>query len=873
MSDQGVLGVGFEVDLNSLTSGLEGAKSQIASVGGAVIDSNDMALASYDELASGVRDSMSSIAESTVSASSGLDEMAAQGSEAGSSLIEVLLSINESVKDVQYAVEAMSSDTTGSIDDLAAEFSKVEEGAQSAGGAIADAGSAASGGGGGGGFLAFFNQIGIGIFNLQNMANMAQQLGSSLLGPAVSAETVTSALTTLDGSAAAASREMDQLNQFAAKTPFKTLDIDQAAEQLQGFGINAGNVVPDITAIGDALGSVGRDTPAELDSVVQIFGKIHTEGKITAATMNELAIHGINGWQALADATGKTIPQVKDLVSKGLLPADQAISDLTSGIEKNPLYQGGMAKAAGTFTGLLSTLQSNWDQVIAAFGTPIIKALEGSLNNLGSTLASPAFQQFAGSVGQGLVTSFQDIGGAVQATAQYFGSFDLGGITYAFKNLGNAVSQIVAPFQHLGDNKGATSFFVDLKNDLSQGLVAGITSVGQFIGGLADDLKQLVSQKDVTSFLGSMKDGFSQVQKIVGGGLGDDFQFLGKTVQQLGQWWQSSMVPAIKQAEPGFEHLGSVVATTIIPALAQIWANGQKLSREVLPPLISAFEAVEPIIVRVGGFLADKLGSAIQTITPDIVAATGAITDFVGQIITRVEPIIQNLWKDIKIGLDWIGPYWPSIWLGIQDVFTGVWDILKGAVQIAWSVISGIIKVGLDIFSGNWGQAWNDIKDTFSGVWDGIKSIATGIWSVIGGGVKAGINGVISQINGFIDHLDSIGIDIGSVHIHPNVPEIPYLATGGFVPPGGMAIAGDPGPNEELVFGGTQGATVLSHSQSLALLAGSTAASARGGNTEAGTIHIHVHLGAQEIGEWMADATGNAMVARIRSQGPVGKVA
>ncbi len=110
MSDQGVLGVGFEVDLNSLTSGLEGAKSQIASVGGAVIDSNDMALASYDELASGVRDSMSSIAESTVSASSGLDEMAAQGSEAGSSLIEVLLSINESVKDVQYAVEAMSSD-------------------------------------------------------------------------------------------------------------------------------------------------------------------------------------------------------------------------------------------------------------------------------------------------------------------------------------------------------------------------------------------------------------------------------------------------------------------------------------------------------------------------------------------------------------------------------------------------------------------------------------------------------------------------------------------------------------------------------------------------------------------------------------------
>jgi tape measure domain-containing protein len=713
-----------------------------------------------------------------------------------------------------------------------------------------------------GGLLNFGAQLGQTMFGVQALWSTAQGLGQSLLGPAISAETVTTALTTLDGSAAAAGAEMQRLNEFAAKTPFKTLDIDQAAEQLQGFGIGAGKVVPEITAIGDALGSVGRDTPAELDGVVQIFGKIHTEGKITAMTMNELAVHGINGWQALADATGKSIPEVKNLVAHGLLPANAAIDDLTKGIEMNPLYKGGMAKAAGTFTGLLSTLQSNWDQVIAAFGTPIIKALEGDLNNLGGTLASPVFQSFAGGVGQGIVSVFQGISGAVSGVAGAFTGLNFGDAHDALVDIGSSfrtAGQFLSSFlNHAGGVKSVLGPVGAAFHDLLQGGLSQVTGLlwdfYTAFDGVATGLEH-----GQGSF-GFLQGTFQQLSKIVGGQLTADFQFLGQTVQQLGAWWQGTMGPAIQQSLPGFESLGATIVTTVIPALAQIWAAGEQLGRTLLPILIGGFETIAPIVVRVGGFLADNLGKAIKFIMPDVVSATTAISQFAEEISVRAEPVVKNISNVIGGFLQWIGPYWPSIWQQVTNDFTAAWDIIKGVVQIAFSIVSGIIKVGLDLASGNWKKAWDDMKDTFSGVWDGIKSIANGVWIEIGGGMKSGINGVIDLINDFIRSIDSIGIDVGPVHIHPDVPQIPHLSTGGFVPPGGMAIAGDPGPYSELVFGGPSGASVLSHSQSLAALAG-------GGGR--GEIHVHNHNHIYLDGQEITDMIGGNVVSNWLNHGPV----
>src|SRR5262249_18597609 len=78
-----------------------------------------------------------------------------------------------------------------------------------------------------------------------------------------------------------------------------------------------------------------------------------------------------------------------------------------------------------------------------------------------------------------------------------------------------------------------------------------------------------------------------------------------------------------------------------------------------------------------------------------------------------------------------------------------------------------------------------------------------------------GINFVIGLINGFIDGLNHLHIDVGPVHVGLSIPHIPYLARGArnFT---GLAVVGDAGP--ELVSLNNQ--NVYSNADSAAMLSG-----------------------------------------------------
>lgn len=632
---------------------------------------------------------------------------------------------------------------------------------------------------------------------------------------------------------------------------------------MQSVGINAKNVIPYIQALGDALDATGRISSADLNQIVDNFDKIQTTGHLTTDVMNSFALAGIDAWSVLEKQTGMTHEQLAKLISSGLYPADKAMKDLTAGIEASPIYKGQMANDANLITGAISTLKSNWDQILAAFGDPIIKGLEPVINNLSASISSPAFKNFAGSIGQGVVDVFKSIGDAGTYIGNVLHSLNLTAFNQAWHDLTTAVQPLIADFQNLGN------VLNPIKGDFDP-LAEAIANIGKsglgvlttMIEDLAHAFQGLGQGGGGASFLNSLGTGFKQVQQIVGGSLNDDFKFFTDTVKDLSKWWQSDMAPAIKSAEPGFEHLGSVLATTVAPSFAKLWSVGQQLAREVIGPATKEFETMEPVLVRVSGFLADNLGTAIQNITPDIVSASQAVAQFVGDIETRAEPIVEALSTALHGFLDWIGPYWPSIWGAISAVFTATWDTIKGTAQIAWSLFSGSWKVLLDILTGNWKKAWEDIKGIFSGVWDGIKTIAGGVWGVIQADFRLGLNFVIDMINNFIRSVDSIGIDVGPVHIHPSIPLIPRMAAGGIVQPGEMAIAGDPGPNEELVLGGTSGATVLSNAQSSRLLAQSLAGA--GGKTVQ-EIHVHVYLDSMEI----TDVVGNRIVSEWLAHGPV----
>ena len=182
------------------------------------------------------------------------------------------------------------------------------------------------------------------------------------------------AIETLTGSVQIAEQTMENLQQFAASTPFQMGDLTQATKMLLAFGIQAENVQDHLFVLGNLAAVSG----ASVSELAQIFGKVKAQGKVTAETLDQLAERAIPVGPALAKHFGVAETAIRDMVSKGLVQ----FSDLQAALF-NVAGAGGklgdaMSKMSETTAGQFSTLQDN----ISMLGIEIAEAFLPLLNQI-----------------------------------------------------------------------------------------------------------------------------------------------------------------------------------------------------------------------------------------------------------------------------------------------------------------------------------------------------------------------------------------------------------------------------------------------------------------------------------------------------------
>lgn len=171
-----------------------------------------------------------------------------------------------------------------------------------------------------------------------------------------------------------------------------------------------------------------------------------------------------------------------------------------------------------------------------------------------------------------------------------------------------------------------------------------------------------------------------------------------------------------------------------------------------------------------------------------------------------------------------------------QTVATGAWNVVAGigtAVTTAFGAamafltspiglvilaIGALIGIGVLLYK-NWDTVkmyaaqlgeflsgvWNSISMAVSNFINGIKEKFLSGFSALVGIVKAPINSVISLINGAINGINGISVDIpdwvpgfGGKHFGLMLPTMPLLAKGGFT--NGVSIAGEAGTEAVISF-------------------------------------------------------------------------
>lgn len=184
-------------------------------------------------------------------------------------------------------------------------------------------------------------------------------------GLAANRETSLMSFTTLFGDEKEADKFIQDVTDFANRTPFMFDDLTSMGKVLKTYGYEASELLPTMQKIGDAGAALGLDQSG-MSAIATYLGRMKTTGKVTMEYLNPLLARGIPVWEYLAAASGKTNKEVQEMVSKGLVPGEEAAAAIADYMGAN--FAGSMDKQAKTYAGLSSTLQGMRDEMDVAMG-------------------------------------------------------------------------------------------------------------------------------------------------------------------------------------------------------------------------------------------------------------------------------------------------------------------------------------------------------------------------------------------------------------------------------------------------------------------------------------------------------------------------
>ena len=202
--------------------------------------------------------------------------------------------------------------------------------------------------------------------------NVGQDLTMKLTAPLVGLGTIgvsynaqmeqyRTMFTTLTGSAEEADRIIQQLQADAQKSPFDSESLIKANQYLVSAGVNADDARAMINSLGDAVAATGGGS-AELERMAQNLQQIKNTGKATSQDIKQFANAGINIYGLLAEATGKTTEEVKEMdVSYDLL-----VDTFSKASSEGGKYYGAMEKQGQTLNGSLSATKESIQMLLGS---------------------------------------------------------------------------------------------------------------------------------------------------------------------------------------------------------------------------------------------------------------------------------------------------------------------------------------------------------------------------------------------------------------------------------------------------------------------------------------------------------------------------
>lgn len=249
--------------------------------------------------------------------------------------------------------------------------------------------------------------------------------------------------------------------------------------------------------------------------------------------------------------------------------------------------------------------------------------------------------------------------------------------------------------------------------------------------------------------------------------------------------------------------------------LKEIELNEKLLSiiEQIKETWSSVFEVLQPVgeyiwtnlLVPIGEWLSGAIESILSTWAEGLNELSNTFADFSPEISDSLMGLVDTLvvlWESV------VRPLLDAIVFGVQLTIQACVEFLKGFMMNLQFIIDdiklileGIINFILGVFTGNWERAWLGVQQIFAGIWNGMIDI---VQSVLDGIARA-INAIVDAINSlsftvpeWVPYVGGSTFSIGmsGAFTHVTAPdlssykwEVPMLAKGAVLPPNQPFVA------------------------------------------------------------------------------------
>lgn len=152
-------------------------------------------------------------------------------------------------------------------------------------------------------------------------------------------------------------------------------------------------------------------------------------------------------------------------------------------------------------------------------------------------------------------------------------------------------------------------------------------------------------------------------------------------------------------------------------------ASARDVLAEMPEPLRNVANALSAIVNEVGPVFLNFIANLREWFT--------SLEPLIGPAVENVVRLLMWLQEQIGAFIETVGEWWTRHGEDVIRIFKGLWEVVQGIFEVAFSIIGGIIKIFLALIGGDFDAAGRALEEMWRGVWGGIEKIFSGALEVI----------------------------------------------------------------------------------------------------------------------------------------------